>query len=52
MYYQVVEGEQLFISLCAVLYQGCLGRNLTVLLSSLNNALGESGMWMALIGLL
>ena len=43
VYYSVVEGEQPFVTLCAVLYQGELGRNLTVMLTILNSSQGDTG---------
>lgn len=43
LYYQVVEGEQPFVTICAVLYDGELGRDLTVNLSIVNSSLGETG---------
>ena len=44
IYYKVVEGELLFVPICAVLYQGRLGRDLTVTLVILNSSLGDTGM--------
>eukprot|EP00731_Ephydatia_muelleri_P007059 Em0003g1307a len=41
-YYQVVEGEKPFISICAVLYEGKLGRNLSIMLQIENSSLGET----------
>ena len=43
MYYSVVEGEQTFVTLCAVLYQGELGRNLNVMLTVQNSSQGDTG---------
>ena len=45
MNYQVVEGEQPFVTLCAVLYYGELGRDLTVLLTILNSSQGDTGLF-------
>ena len=45
VYYQVIEGDYPFVTLCAVLYQGGLERNLTVLLTTLNSSLGETGIF-------
>lgn len=44
-YYQVVEGEKPFISICAVLYEGKLGRDLSIMLQIENSSLGETGMF-------
>ena len=43
---QVVEGEQQYVTLCAVLYQGKLGRNLNVMLQVRNSSLGDSGLFL------
>ena len=43
--YTVVEGEQTFVTLCAVLYQGELGRNLTVMLTVQNSSQGDTGIY-------
>ena len=48
MYYWVVEGEQPFATLCAVLYQGELGRDLTVMLAIQNSSLGDTGTYFVL----
>ena len=45
VYYQVVEGQQPLVTLCAELYQGELGRNLTVMLTILNTSIENSGMY-------
>lgn len=48
VYYQAIEGEQQVVTLCVVLYQGRLKRNLTVLLTTLKSSLGETGMILTL----
>ena len=44
LYRQVVEGQQPFVTICAGLYDGELGRNLTVMLTIINSSLGHTGM--------
>ena len=43
VYYKVVEGEQQYVTVCAALYQGKLGRDLTVMMIFLNSTLGDTG---------
>ena len=45
VYYEVVEGEQPDVTICAALYQGELRHNLTLLLNILNSSLGDTGMF-------
>ena len=42
-FYRVVEGETPFVTICAVLYQGALARDLTVMLTVLNSTVGDTG---------
>ena len=42
-FYQAVEGETPFVTICAVLYQGALARDLTVMLTVLNSTVGDTG---------
>eukprot|EP00731_Ephydatia_muelleri_P007287 Em0003g1535a len=41
-FYQAVEGETPFVTICAVLYQGALARDLTVMLTVLNSTVGDT----------
>ena len=40
-YYQVTEGTQQFVTICVAIYQGELGRDLTVILTILNSSTGN-----------
>ena len=42
-FYRAVEGETPFVTICAVLYQGALARDLTVMLTVLNSTVGDTG---------
>ena len=42
-FYQEVEGETPFVTICALLYQGALARDLTVMLMVLNSTVGDTG---------
>ena len=42
-FYQAVEGETPFVTICAVLYEGALARDLTVMLTVLNSTVGDTG---------
>eukprot|EP00731_Ephydatia_muelleri_P007285 Em0003g1533a len=45
LYLQVVEGQQPFVTICAGLYDGELGRNLTVMLTVINSSLGHTALF-------
>ena len=42
-FYRAVEGETPFVTICAVLYEGALARDLTVMLTVLNTTVGDTG---------
>ena len=42
-YYEVVEGQQPSVTICAAVYQGKLGFDVVVLLTIVNSSLGDTG---------
>ena len=42
-YYEVVEGQKPFVTICAALYHGKLGFDVVVLLKILNCSLDDAG---------
>ena len=49
-YYEVIEGEQTFVPICAILYEGRLAQKLDVMLTLLNGNLGDTGMYIYVYG--